>query len=96
MTDAELLELMGLNSKRFENEKNALYDEFIKMDQFIKDGFKKNAIHRHFKTKKEMQEVMGRDFNPWNTFSYGKKDPTPADGKAISPPEKMPLPTLAL
>lgn len=73
MTDAELFDLMEKNSSRFQTEKNILYDEFQKMDHFIKEGLKRNATHRHFKTQREMREVMMRDFNPYNTFSFGKK-----------------------
>ena len=73
MSDEELLHLMGMNAERFQTEKEALYSQFAKMDEFIKEGFKKNAVHRHFKTKKECRLAMARDFNPFNTFSWGKK-----------------------
>lgn len=76
MNDQELLVLKEMNVNRYEQEKNALYYQFIKMDEFIKDGLEKNATHRHFKTKKMMKDVMNNDFNPFNTYSYGIKDPT--------------------
>lgn len=75
MTDTELLDLMGRNVSRFEAEKNVLYNQLLAMDDFIQQGFKKNAVHRHFKTKREMREAMAKDFNPYNTFSFGKKAP---------------------
>jgi hypothetical protein len=45
------------------------------MDEFIQDGLEKNAIHKHFRTKKEMQKAMMGDNNPYNTFSFRKRPP---------------------
>ncbi len=73
MTDQEILDLMALNITRYEKGKDSLYEEYLKMNRFINDLHKKNATHRHFKTRREMKEYMMRDFNPFNTFSYGKK-----------------------
>lgn len=73
MTDNELLDLMKLNSDRFSSEKETLYNQYLIMNTFILDEFKKNSIHRHFKTKKEMEKAMSKDFNLYNTFSWGRK-----------------------
>ena len=76
MTNEEILKLMDMNSSRYQRERECLYNEFISMNNFIHDKFKENAVHRHFKTKKEARAAMAKDFNPFNTFSYGEKDPT--------------------
>ena len=75
MTNEELFLLMELNLSLYNTEKEALYQEYIKMDTFIKEGLKKNAVHKHFKTKKEGVQFMRSDFNTYNTFSFGRKKP---------------------
>lgn len=79
MTDQEISELRGKNASRFSAEKDILYQEYLKMDEYLLGEYNKNAIHQHFKTKKEMQEAMARDFNPFNTFSFGRKKPPQVD-----------------
>ena len=76
MTDEEIFLLIELNASRYATEKETLYQEFIKMDVFIKEHLKKNAVHKHFKTKKEMVKCMRSDFNPYSTFSFGRKNPS--------------------
>lgn len=75
MTDDEIKCLIDLNRKRYESAKRALYESFLEMDEFIKQEQLKNAKHYHFKTRKEMKSAMLRDFNPYSTFSFGKKPP---------------------
>ncbi len=75
MSDDEIMELRGKNADRFKQEKETLYQEYIKMDNYLLDEFNKNKKHFHFKRKKEMSQYMSRDFNPFNTFSYGKTNP---------------------
>jgi hypothetical protein len=76
MTDLEIMELREKNSDRFLSEKEVLFQEYFKMDEYLMHLLKQNATHRHFKTKKEMVEFMAKDYNPYNTFSFGRKDPT--------------------
>lgn len=76
MTDLEIIELRGKNADRFSAEKEGIYQEYLKMDYYLLNLLEKNATHRHFKTKREMSEVMSHDFNPYNTFSFGPKNPT--------------------
>ena len=70
-TDEQLFHLMRMNCKRYESEKENLFQEYLKMDKFIQDGLKKNSNHSHFETEKEMKEAMENDHNAYNTFSFG-------------------------
>jgi len=72
LTDEELFVIQRMNLERYNLEKEAIYAEYCKMDEFIMEGLKKNAKHQHFSTKKKVKEAMLRDNNPFNTFSSGK------------------------
>lgn len=74
-TENDILELMNANSEVYRAAREAAYRDYILIDEYIKKHWEKMAVHRHFKTKKAMKEAMLRHLNPWDTFSYGKKDP---------------------
>lgn len=54
---------------------NFVRQSFQKLDDLIQNKYKENPKHQHFKTRKEMRAAMLRDWNPYSTFSYGKKKP---------------------
>ena len=76
MTDTEIYELRGKNADRYQAEKDALYQEYLSMDRYLLNMMEKNAVHRHFSIKQEMEGAMSHDYNPYNTFSFGCSNPT--------------------
>ncbi len=75
MTDEEISILRFMNANRHEEAKENNYQQYIKLDDFLIEQYKKNTKHHHFKTKKSMKAAMLNDFNPYNTFSWGKINP---------------------
>jgi hypothetical protein len=72
MTDKEIFEFRQMNCDRYNAVKHANYTAYLQTDEYLMELLKKNAFHKHFKTKKEMDIAMKTDFNPFNTFSFGK------------------------
>jgi len=73
MSDEEIYQLIEMKVEMSLSITQAVREAFQKMEDLIQNKWKENSKHYHFKTRKEMEHAMMRDYNPYSTFSYGKE-----------------------